>query len=576
MQKKNLKDKKKKPRVKFLQLMTWLLLTGSFVISGICVFSDFYFVNVESGTSKDIAGVIIGASGAFIGFVVIYLSISFENFKKIYGRYAVSFFGNNSLIKNLLFLFVMPILVGLIYYFLSDTGLRIAVWAFNYTCITFLTAILLLFFYAKSIVLNSVSTELIEELIDSLSPRDFVAGNDQGVKSILNFKAVKEKENDNVTKITHILFANIQERNGDVSTAIIVELFGKVETIIGIENVDYSIKKTSLEFYFQIIKDSFDLFHRDKNFVGVKTCLAALYSLSQTISNNKLDRDAIEALSEVIVYITKKLIEEEDEGMVNESLWTYYHIANNQISQNMPNEADIWEKKDSRWIHVINTDKAWQLSHKFDEICTLVTYRLSEVVERSFLCKNYHITEDSINMLSTFSQMVFYQNNDIGPLQKRRMGSMLAFNCLEFIKRYAQTSQFSKLGYLNLFLRYSNVIDILRDNERYSKEVFDNYISLVEYLLDKGKLTFFEIQELSGFGRVLVSYSNEIPNSDKYFEELLRVQKLIKEKFTKETSDEANDIIEEIKNAIKSYAETMNNRKIENKKIKELIGLGGE
>ena len=170
-----------------LQLITRILLIALILVSLVSVWSNFYLIYLNLETSKSITGTIIGASGAFIGFVVIYLSISFENFKKIYGQYAADFFGKDKLIFNLLLLFILPIGIGLLSYLISDANTRFSKFLFNISCSYFFLAIVLLIPYANRIIKKSLSKGPIENLINKLTKRRFYSPKQKAFKKSFEF-----------------------------------------------------------------------------------------------------------------------------------------------------------------------------------------------------------------------------------------------------------------------------------------------------------------------------------------------------------------------------------------------------
>jgi len=130
--------------------ITWLTLLLSAIISLISVPFNLYIVNITTDSIRNISTTIIAASGSFIGFIVIYLSISYENFKKSYSQYAADYFGKDRVISSLLLLFIAVILINLISLIYGDTKGPFSRWLFNTSCIDFALAISLLIPYANT------------------------------------------------------------------------------------------------------------------------------------------------------------------------------------------------------------------------------------------------------------------------------------------------------------------------------------------------------------------------------------------------------------------------------------------
>ena len=226
----------------------------------------------------------------------------------------------------------------------------------------------------------------------------------------------------------------------------------------------------------------------------------------------------------MISYITRALIESESESLVSESIWTYYHMCNDQLNNNVPKEEDIWEANDSEWITTINTRSAEKNEDKYDKIDEYTSYEFNNVVERSFLCKNYHITEECVRMLATFAEMVFY-NGNLGPLQKNRTGSMLAFHSAEAIKRISTKKELIKSSYLHFYISKTFLIDILEENQEFSKSVFDSLMEIAEYLLENNNFEYFDEDELGAVSRRMIVECSKITNVENYVKQILEFQK---------------------------------------------------
>lgn len=541
-----------------IQKITWPLLILSAIITSVCVWQDFYLVNLTLETSKDITGTIISASGAFIGFVVIYLSISFENFKKIYGQYATDFFGKDKLIQNLLLLFILPILIGLMSYIFSDSEIRLAKWLFNTSCFSFFIAILLMFPYAQSIIKNSSSNSSIERLILQLTEKDFTDQENKSLKNISTFQMIRQADKSRINIISHILFSNIQEKNGKNGIAILFDLFDKVKILLNDKKVQGESKREVVAYYARIIKDSFDLYHYNKDSLGVKTCLATTVSFNKVIVENAFDEKYIETVFEIIIFMIKSLIETESETLVWDALWVYHNISEEQLTYNTPKEENMWEKNNEEWLQALNTKEAQQNEKKFNKIEEFTTYRLNEVVERSFLCKNYHITEDCVSMLGEFCLTVINLKS-LGLLQKQKIGSMLAFHSSEAIKKLSMKKELSKSTFLDLYIGTTHLIDILEGSEKISKVVFDTFIELIEFLIANESFNRYDAEKLGGLCRVIIEHSSKIHEGNRYVEQILETQKKIKDKNIRLKTKENEQMIVAINNDFRSYLSLVRN-----------------
>lgn len=554
-----------------------LLIIGT-LVNAIAVHEDFYFVALKNETSKNILGTLISTAGAFLGFFVIYMTISFENFKKNYGQYALELFRNNKFIWSVGYLFLLIIISGLLGFLFADTLSYVSTFLFNITCFYFFIAVCLLFPFGNTIIIESSSKDFLKQIVNELTENDFVYKEPENIQVKPVYRILNSDDKNKVTIINEILSHNINHDNTKNGIQIIVNIFNKIEQIVKDKNVNAERKRQTIFTFLDILKNSFDLFHSKKNFVGILTILASLNSCSKIIAEEKYDRRYIERIFETIEHITNSLLQIEEEELIIESLWVYYHMSKDQLTLNMPNENETWMEDEYLGAIPLTNKTAEENDRKFETIDESIAFKFNRLIERSFLCKNSYIVEECVRMLGIFTEIIVF-NDNMGELQKERMGASLAYGSCESIKRFITLNYQSKMGYLNLFMGTSTILDALKENSRFSTSIFETFINLSEFLLEKGLVNKFENQEISGLCRLIVGYSGQITAAGGYVGQILKLQEKLKisleEKIalndSKSNIRNLKELVQEINKDIKSYLNLMSTKRIVNDSLKETI-----
>src|SRR5580704_14290347 len=98
---------------KFLKISFLIYLITALILSW-RVAMGAVWIKLSQETAKLIAATIMGVSGSIIGFLVIYLSISFEAIRRNYGKYALRIFRSDFYIWSLSIFFSIVVLLGLL------------------------------------------------------------------------------------------------------------------------------------------------------------------------------------------------------------------------------------------------------------------------------------------------------------------------------------------------------------------------------------------------------------------------------------------------------------------------------
>jgi len=545
----------------------------------IVLYNNYFLIQIDLETSKSIIGTIITAAGAFIGFIVIYLSISFESFKKNYGQYAPRFFARDKLVWSLIVIFILIILSGLLSFLLADSKTLFSVWIFNMTCFYFSMAVVLLIPYGYKIIQNPTFRIYVEQLINDLTDKDFLNTGTQSTDNKTIFQIANQSDDNKINVIRNILYNSIQEKNTTNSISIIIHLYSKLEKILKDEEVSIDSKLRVTSSFMNIVQTSFARFNANSDSLGIKTAIATTNSFNKIIAENKFNERFIKNISETIEFITRSLIEVENETLVSDSLWAYYHMIQDQLTMNIGIENDIWEEIEPGWFMPKNTPYAIEQDRKFDAIDEFSTFKLNEVIDRVFLCKNYHLIGDSINIYSSLAEMIIY-NSFLGEIQKDKIGSSFVYYSYEAIKRYITNGYPKKLNYLNFYLGNTHILHLLEQNSKFSKSVFSTFIELVDFLIDADKFDLSELEKLTGLCRLIIAYSPKILEASNFVEQILKLQKKLKIKYLQEIvtsrrqeqeSNKANKIVSQIQKDMSTYLAGMNRKNIINEELKEVL-----
>ena len=552
---------------KNIQIITLLALLLSPLIFLFAELFKIQVIYIKLDTIKSVLSTIIGASGSIVGFLVIYLSISFENFRRNYGQYGSKFFQSNSLILTFLGLLLLTILISFLAFLLIDSNSFFKIYLFNISCFYFFISLILLIPYGYLITKESSSVEILDKVIKSISINDF---HKQKSKDISLFSLKAEAEKNNFILIGEILITNTADKNNRTASAIVIHLYERIEELLKDNKIDEPIKFNIVSSFCSLIKEVFYTNLNNKNNDGIIVCIASINSLDKIIAQNKYKKAFVKEIFELIGFICKSLIESENETLANKALWAYYHISKDQLYFNTPKEFEIWQKSDNPEFYALplQTPEAFEKDSLFMFLEESISYQLNNIIERSFLCKNYHITEDCVNILSSFVEMIAWSQN-LGDLQKHRIGSMLAFYSVSAIKRFSLIDTGNRTNYMGLYLGNSFVVDLLKENTLFSKSVFSNYIDLLDYLYTKDKLFSYELEKCIGLGRLIVAYSSQIPTSYDNLKFFLEVLSKIKHKTTSTEIDK--EIVDIAKKGIQSFLSIMTMRNIQSSELKDLV-----
>jgi hypothetical protein len=547
------------------------------IFSLLCMASrkDYYWVLIQRDTTKSITGVVMEVSGSFIGFLVIYLSISFDNLQSNFGKYALNLFRKDSLLTSVSSLFAVIIIVALSYYLLADNNPVFADIIFNLTCVAFISAVCLLIPLGNAVLNKSSSSRPIQTLIKKLSTEDFADIPPKRWMLGLDIQLAAKENGNRLNTICDVLYHNINAGNSKNTTSLLISLSLRFYELLKSPELTEDTRLKIHLVYPIILKSSFDLAILKNDTLTVNVIFASLNSWTESIPVDNAD-NAVEKIEELLEHMGSTLIRIEHEPLIDEWLWTYYHVSTNLLDNLLPDEKDIWTVAANGDIDTINTRSAEKKENLFDAIESLINFRFANTIERVFLSKNYYIIENGIRKIGSLIAMIIF-NSEMGPIQKRRIGSMLAYYFEEFIKRYIDLNFSHQKNYLHLYIGSSTIIRALEQNNQFSKDVFNTAVNILDYSIEQHCVTTFDVEKLSGLCRLTIAHADNIADVLGYVESVLKVQSKLKSKcFAKvlaqrNGTDNEKELAALIKRDIDSYQAMMVRKAIINPALSLLI-----
>lgn len=539
-----------------IQLIIWLVVS-----------KEFYLIEVGNSNMSTVLESIIGACSAFLGFIIIYLTIAYEKYKKEFGAYAGSMFSKDITVWGYVGIFIFIALLALITLLCLDSPGSLLFYLFNSACIYFTISLLLIIPFGKRMLNDSSSLKYIQQLVSQIDIKDFqiAVSNKKETKSI--FELADTNSHNNTTICSNILYTSISEKNGIVDVAIIKHMFDKVVELLSNKEIPKEELLNVTKVYISILKKSFGIYRTQLNENGVRVVIGALQSLGIEMAHKKVHRNHIEALMDVFEQIARSLIETESEELIDELIWALYHISKEQLDYNLPKENEIWEinyKVDPYQIIEIN-ETAHDLHLQYDEVSGIVGHRIPRILDRTFLCKNYYIVENAMGIYSSFIKMIF-QSDNIGKIQKERIGGALCYETADFIVKYAVRKLPKTFNYLHYYPRTSTIIQILKGNKYLGKSVVSSFKFLFRYLMNNELIVKYDIEEISTLCRLIITYSAEIENSTEYVSDLIELLKELKTEYLKDIAfnrsegnilEKAKENVTLIQNQLKNYVNTV-------------------
>lgn len=466
--------------------------------------------------------------------VFISSTITFENFKKNYGEYATEIFRKDTAVWITCYFFIVVILTGAFALILSDSNNALSVLLLNLTCFYFCLAVGTLIPFGNSAFNKSLSRRGLNEIITSISAHDFKTEPPPDLHAEAVYRIANSSDTNKIDVISAVLYFNINAGDNKNSIQVLIGLFKKIDLLLTKQNLSLKEQRNIIFTYAYVLQTSFDLYHSKKDAAGIQTILASLNSLNAIIAENHYGAAFIEKMFTVIIYITQSLIESEDEKLLDSAIWVYYHMCNAHLNRNVPAENETWEHTEDGATFPISTDARWANDNKFQKIDDAATFHLNDVLQRSFLCRNFYIIEQCVKMYSVFAEMIIF-NNTLGPLQKERIGSTLAYHSIEAIKRFTDMeSAAQRFNTIRLYIGTTNILSVLEENSKFGDTVFICLIDLIDHLIKNGKIRKYDMEELGDLCRLIIADSAKIQNAGNYVSDILRLQAKLKSQCFKE------------------------------------------
>jgi hypothetical protein len=509
------------------QVLPWSISLLLAIILSTGAAMGFTWVTVTVDTSRYILSAIMGVSGSIIGFLVIYLTFAFEGIRRFFGRNSNSIFLRDSFIWFLCRFFSGIILVSLLALCVVDHPGWWWRWVFNFSCFSFLIGISMIVPFGKMILKRTDTAVEIRHLIDSITVNDFREPPRQNWYLGPSYWIITEQLHNPVDKITSILMHNIAEKNNNVVANMLKAIFARIQILMG-ETQGSGGERAALR-YHDILLLAFDQAKGQNDPLVFKLIFAGCQSGAELVAQWKMGTDVVEPVLEGARTMIQYWVKQENEQLAFDAFWMYYHMSLSQLRKNLPQEAEIYHSKEDGKVTLINSNEAFENDRKFQAIKSAVTYDLSTLVDRSFLCENKYITQNAVRMMRNFLEMVLIENVESAVLEDL-IGRSLSYYTLEIVKEYAAKEKTSVTGFLGLFVGHTYLVDFLKKDSRLVRSVFTDWVALAKYLIENDYYIPYDLEEIGGLGRVIVARAGEILSVLEIMSALVEINQMARRK----------------------------------------------
>ncbi|WP_288425886.1 hypothetical protein [uncultured Spirosoma sp.] len=289
-----------------------LVVLVSFVI-GFYVYRDCFLINVLADSQQTIALSIVGALTSLLGFLVVFLQLSYDNLNKTFGVYAKRFLFNTDW-KYLSTLFILDLTLLLISASLKNGNYTIRNEIFNLSIIFFFTFIIQTGFKIKSIIDRSISTKYLNDIINKISIHEIQqnADYDNRQRVDVTLHTVQSNPLYIVGEINRIA---ISQRSDSTSVLIISQLtdaFNRVLFSVEAESKNIDSKKEFeliLNSYCNYIKSVVSLCYRNQSDSIVYDVYRSIDAVTFSVVVLELKGNLVEKVFQLIGDVVKESIE---------------------------------------------------------------------------------------------------------------------------------------------------------------------------------------------------------------------------------------------------------------------------
>ena len=554
------------------------LLTVTF--AGIAVSFHYCWIGIKLDSAKNILIAILGTSAALFGFIIFNLTVSFEKYKKEFGRRAAKIFRQDGNIRLLVAWIVAVMAVSFIGLVVGDTASLFFNWLFNIACIYFLMALSLVTRFGILIQTSLSAENYTESIINKLQVEDFIDQEDKKIFPMPINELVKLRNTNATIELSEIIYTNIREKNLD-AILIISNYFLWVSNRFRDKEISHNSKRIIAINFLNVLSNAFELFMLNKDELSARELLNTIQKFDLEIAENGELYYSLERLFEIVHGFARLVIELENESMIWETLWTVYHIAVCHINRNIPKDSELWGGNISgAGVELREYANDSEEKHRiYDLISKFVTIDIPELFDRILLCRNYFIIDQSLGVFSSILDMLLIESGIDLP-QRTEMAGAISYSLANNIRAVMEKRTPHKFPFLSYHLKPSQMMYAITGSFDLGTAVFNEHIHLAEAMRDQNEVVFGDVESLAGLCRLIIAKEKEIHFPETYAASIVKYLRMVHKKLqvhlaTGKIPDgerkKVTAIIELIISSMKSFYTYVHRAQEKNKRLEMVV-----
>ena len=481
---------------------------------------NYIYIYIKPESQQTITLSLLGGLTSFLGFLVVFVQISYENQKKIFGEYVKQILFNKTW-KNLILIFSITVTFCLGASILKDEQLPyLEDLCFNLSVSGFILFFIFLITGVKSILNNSFSvTEIkgiitkidlntVEEQFQTFSREKFfdsvIPIYENNPISIINQVVKNSVANDDfriihlvvilmVEKYSYLLFRIKNKDLFDESST--WKVHSSEATVDSLINFFNSLHGKGLKYQSNWLASS--------AIISLKEIFVKMAVLGFNIEDSRLILNKIESLIKKCIALNKK-------DLILEELKNYSSCLIASLEHSIPKEEEL----DYFETNILNKDIN---RSKYDNIGGRQWAIISHLLSRDFqelisYCIEYSAKDDiklAIDYLNVYKDVFNFIIRGNSILGEEQIFSLTASNCFFIFNHYRElTKNNNKNIYINDPFLAFEIVDILMEEKKYAEILANSWLSWFSFIIKhKGS-------RIAGFHE-LYSFINHILIKDK-------------------------------------------------------------
>ncbi|QDK80827.1 hypothetical protein EXU85_20330 [Spirosoma sp. KCTC 42546] len=557
-----------------------ILLIIAFVVPVIIYFNPFHII-VKADSQQTITLSLLGAITSFLGFLVVFLQISYENQKKLYGQYVKKLLFNETW-QDLILIFTITAGCCLLSSLLKDDDFfHVGDIAFNVAILGFILFFIFLIPGTKKILNNSFSITELKRLVNRID-LEAVQQHVQTVSRANFFEsALNIYEHNPIAILNDIIKNSLINKEYRIVNLLINEITNRYEFLLdGIKNKSFFDE--SLTWKTHTYKETIESFIEFSHFV-YNNCLkessdnyASMIVSSQRSLVVKMailgvKMEEIRPLLNTIREFVETFANQSKYKLTIDGLDEYYYCLYEIINHNTPKEEDLSYSEGSRKL--IYDDKNYDNYN-----AELEWHIIREAIVRNYedlikYCIERLPSNDknlTIKIIEIYKRSLNFILPEKSNLDERRIFELLHSYCAfvsELYKELLNSISNNEKIWSEPFFSFE-VIDLLKKNKNYSFIMANYWLWWMEFKINEKKLKLIFFDEIKEFIFSILRENISIEVTSEYLIACINLYNLIFENYKNDTFKPYSNIIESSLNQLESIENKLNeNPDIYNKVI---------